>query len=440
MNSEEKSTTPNNHPHNTTPPNPATSPLMHDHDAYRPPSPKYDEKAYGFFTLAPAHAYGTAQRTQHATIPRKRRLHTAAVKTSAEQQVDMHVPHASAHTPRNQLTPALHMHAIQQQTQAQAQQQKKRTFEKAKRGSHEAHKHGQHATEFAAATNIQGENPKNKKNGTDNGSESESGSDNDVPSPKYDETTCFFTRRSTKRHSKRRSKSKASLVAKKCPHRGIPAGENYVKAATGAQGAGTNHAPLGPQTIPLNFAGQMHEAIVPQNSAGAGGCPQGETTDTPSRGNACKGQLGADGVVPELMGSPAMHALQGAATRSHHPANTSSTMHARANAYMATGGHHTPAIALLMPQRAAFTNMRPQTTASRLSVPTIPAGGQGSELKPRFRTAVPGKGHELTTISVEMLAATRGQLLPDPRYDRVLAVVVAVWYDHEDVQVCRTYT
>ena len=101
-----------------------------------------------------------------------------------------------------------------------------------------------------------------------------------------------------------------------------------------------------------------------------------------------------------------------------------------------SGATPVPALALLTPQHAAFTNMQLKTTASRLSVPTPVVGGpEGSELKPRFRTAVPGKGHELTTISIEVLAATRGALLPDPRYDRVLAVVVAVWYDHEDVQV-----
>ena len=95
-------------------------------------------------------------------------------------------------------------------------------------------------------------------------------------------------------------------------------------------------------------------------------------------------------------------------------------MHLPAPATHLRTGSHMPTLALLTPQRAAFTNVQPPTTASRLSEPTLPVGGpEGSELKPRFRTAVPGKGHELTTVAVEVVAATRGRLLPDPRYDRV---------------------
>lgn len=47
---------------------------------------------------------------------------------------------------------------------------------------------------------------------------------------------------------------------------------------------------------------------------------------------------------------------------------------------------------------------------------------------------MPGKGHQLTILSLEVLAACRGKLLPDPKYDPVLAVALAVWYDHEDVE------
>jgi hypothetical protein len=51
-----------------------------------------------------------------------------------------------------------------------------------------------------------------------------------------------------------------------------------------------------------------------------------------------------------------------------------------------------------------------------------------------MRVAVPSKGNELTVLSLEILASCRGKLLPDPKYDRLLAVALAVWYDHEDVQ------
>jgi DNA polymerase zeta len=62
---------------------------------------------------------------------------------------------------------------------------------------------------------------------------------------------------------------------------------------------------------------------------------------------------------------------------------------------------------------------------ARNSAPAVAAHGS--------RTAVPGKGNHLTILSVEILADCRGKLLPDPKYDPVLAVALTVWYDHEDV-------
>jgi hypothetical protein len=49
------------------------------------------------------------------------------------------------------------------------------------------------------------------------------------------------------------------------------------------------------------------------------------------------------------------------------------------------------------------------------------------------RAAVPSKGNELTVLSLEVLASCRGKLLADPKYDSVLAVALVVWYDHEEV-------
>ena len=88
----------------------------------------------------------------------------------------------------------------------------------------------------------------------------------------------------------------------------------------------------------------------------------------------------------------------------------------------------------------AFTAMRPPMSRSQLS--GAPANGGANDGAPHlgYRTAVPNKGHQLTILSLEILAETRGKLLPDPKYDAVLAVALTVWYDHEDVQDHRFET
>lgn len=179
-------------------------------------------------------------------------------------------------------------------------------------------------------------------------------SDDDIPSPKYDETTCFFTRpRSTDRR------------------RTLPA------------------PPPAATTSPAHPPATAAPAVP-----AAPGTPQRPASE------------------PQPVGSPAMQGLQaGAAT----PANI-------------------PALALLTPG-AAFTHVRPHGSISQLSVPRPDTEAQRTPLSQAgFRTSVPGQGHQLTILSVEVLAATRGLLTPDPRHDELLAVAVAVWYDHEDVR------
>lgn len=176
-------------------------------------------------------------------------------------------------------------------------------------------------------------------------------SDDDIPSPKYDETTCFFTRpRSTDRR------------------RAVPTPQPP--------------APVAPTHPPVHAA------------PAAPSTPQRSTSQ------------------PQPVGSPAMQGLQAAAAT---PANS-------------------PALALLTPG-AAFTHVRPHGSISQLSVPRPDTEAQRTPLSQAgFRTSVPGQGHQLTILSVEVLATSRGKLTPDPRHDELLAVAFAVWYDHEDVR------
>lgn len=177
--------------------------------------------------------------------------------------------------------------------------------------------------------------------------------DDDVPSPKYDETTCFFTR--PRSNDRRR--------------------------------APAQQPPTGPPTTAPPRSAQPHA-------------------------NAALTAPAAPAPLPPSISSPAMQGLQAPVAA---PADS-------------------PALALLTPG-AAFTHVRPHGSVSQLSAPRPHAEAQRTPLSQAgFRTSVPGQGHQLTILSIEVLASTRGKLMPDPRHDELLAVAVAVWYDHEDVR------
>lgn len=91
------------------------------------------------------------------------------------------------------------------------------------------------------------------------------------------------------------------------------------------------------------------------------------------------------------------------------------------------------------PQATEDPSVAPAGGAPRPSISGMsgPTGGSAAR-QPRagaaFRTAVPSKGHQLTILSIEIIASCRGKLLPDPQHDAVLVVAMTVWYDHEDVR------
>ena len=57
-----------------------------------------------------------------------------------------------------------------------------------------------------------------------------------------------------------------------------------------------------------------------------------------------------------------------------------------------------------------------------------------------FKWRVAGKGQQLTLLSVEVHAASRGSLLPDPRYDTVHCIFMAVMDDDEVAEDLRFTT
>lgn len=280
----------------TVPPIEDRSPLQ----PFRPPSPKYDERAGGFFTPAPL-----------GPQPLLRVAATVAAPGAVNP------PHADLHTPDDGVAAALHVCVPGPPIQAAA------------------------AGAVAAAA----------------ARSDEAGSDDDIPSPKYDETTCFFTRPRSTDHRRR-------------PRRPAPAADGPASAAA-----------LHPQPAPA---------------------PAAATPATPQR----------PGSHAQPVGSPAVQGLQAPPAASAAPS---------------------PALALLTPGNA-FTHVRPHGSISQLSVPRPGAAAAAVPLSQAgFRTSVPGQGHQLTILSIEVLAATRGTLTPDPRHDELLAIAFAVWYDHEDV-------
>lgn len=78
-------------------------------------------------------------------------------------------------------------------------------------------------------------------------------------------------------------------------------------------------------------------------------------------------------------------------------------------------------------RRARFqSQISPQPTASGEGRPTPYSQGG-------FKRCVEGKGQQLALMCVEVLAESRGALLPDPRLDAVRAVALAVVDDDEEV-------
>ena len=57
-----------------------------------------------------------------------------------------------------------------------------------------------------------------------------------------------------------------------------------------------------------------------------------------------------------------------------------------------------------------------------------------------FKWRVAGKGQQLTLLSIEVHAASRGSLLPDPRYDAVHCIFMAVMDDDEVAEDLRFTT
>lgn len=80
---------------------------------------------------------------------------------------------------------------------------------------------------------------------------------------------------------------------------------------------------------------------------------------------------------------------------------------------------------------------KPKARSQFVSQITPPSHGGGKIATPSsqlgFKRIIAGKGQGLTLASIEVHAECRGQLLPDPRFDAVRAVVIAVTDDEEDV-------
>lgn len=104
------------------------------------------------------------------------------------------------------------------------------------------------------------------------------------------------------------------------------------------------------------------------------------------------------------------------------------------------------AVPAAAPERAAAaaeeipikaTKPKPKARSQFVSQITPPSLGGGKTATPSsqlgFKRVIAGKGQGLTLASIEVHADCRGQLLPDPRYDAVRAVVIAVTDDEEDV-------
>lgn len=84
-------------------------------------------------------------------------------------------------------------------------------------------------------------------------------------------------------------------------------------------------------------------------------------------------------------------------------------------------------------------------TTNRISVSQItPPSAHGAIRTPEsqlgFKMIEPGKGEGLTVACIEIHAACRGKLLPDPNYDAVHAIIISIFDDHEVVSSGQYYS
>ncbi|KAK9861361.1 hypothetical protein WJX84_007914, partial [Apatococcus fuscideae] len=89
---------------------------------------------------------------------------------------------------------------------------------------------------------------------------------------------------------------------------------------------------------------------------------------------------------------------------------------------------------------AASTGRKRARFVSQITPPSPAVGGSGPTplSQAGFKRLVPGKGHQLTLLSLEVHADCRGTLLPDPRYDATRCIIMSVFDDNEDVPDGRT--
>lgn len=457
---------------------------MHDGDAFRPPSPKYDEKLPGLFTPAPLllHAYNTAEGV------------TAEAQYAArETQMNTNTHHnqkRNSEAGRGGRT--LRTGGNTGGRGGQPLEVNTYTYRRSSGGGGSGGGSGDEGEAGGLARTPKPPNtggapskPKNAvnvgsgglatlKNQQDGGSGSSS-SEEDIPSPKYDETTCFFTRPRARRVSRTSRKSLAAANARGHRRSSGHAYDTQHHNTKNSTSPPNTHTPGGGTVLPgtaqkretpkapekQGQTAQNTNAVVGSPAVQAlqgahGGAPGSYPLAHPMSGGGGGGGGGNNAPLATGSGGGAAAAstaaAPGPAAQQQDPSGhergyqeATMPMHGAGSARhaaMHTAPHQIiPAISLLTPGEVGFTGIGGRSTASRLSMPTPPEGGpQGEDVQPRFRAAVPGKGHELTIISVEVVGATRGQLLPDPRYDRVLGVAMAVWYDHEDVQVRAKYT
>ncbi|KAK9818869.1 hypothetical protein WJX74_003598 [Apatococcus lobatus] len=147
------------------------------------------------------------------------------------------------------------------------------------------------------------------------------------------------------------------------------------------------------------------------------------TTPAPARSDGIPrpGNSGSTGRAPKHT-----HAPHDFATPAARPASSSGT---------ALGKRPGPDAGRQPGLPAASTGRKRARFVSQITPPSPAVGGSGPTplSQAGFKRLVPGKGHQLTLLSLEVHADCRGTLLPDPRYDATRCIIMSVFDDNEDV-------
>ncbi|BDA47990.1 probable DNA polymerase zeta catalytic subunit [Coccomyxa sp. Obi] len=234
-------------------------------------------------------------------------------------------------------------------------------------------------------------------------------------SPKYDERSFFYTtpKLNPARPAFQRQQPTTPWATPTLLPQPQAAQSPSGAASAASPAAQARHSPQQVPDTPVTPAANIRRALPPPpNFSGQivhNARPAPDSSDSSAAHHVAAAPAAA--AIDKLLGAPDAQALAA-------PADVTPVQEAGAN----------------VPQQGPKAHAANPWT-SQITAPSPAAGSAGATpvSQSGFRRLVAGKGQNLTLLSIEVHADTRGTLLPDPRYDAIRCVVLAAADDAEDM-------